>query len=441
MIVFEKAIQFLLCIIEVFIVLDFAGYVNEYRKGSEKSARKLIVLPFVLALFLINQFEIPLLNLTGGFFCCFLCTLCLFEEKWKRLVASTALAYLVLVCGEIIGECIMSVLVGVDSLLSLDHYITLAFLLLFEKMIALFLVKALQGFFMRKGNRAGNLLFKECLVLPVATCVLFGLLFTFQLNEAMKDSEKMALCLSCFGILFANIFVFSKMEQMSEFMENSKKMELLSLKYEMQKENYENLDAINEEHRRFMHDIRKYLQTIGGLAVQNNNRDIIGFLEELDIKIGELENMQYSSNRILNALLLERREIAGKKEIHFEAKVEPGLEIIQVGDVDLITMLGNLLDNAIEAAEKCPPGAREICVHIFQGNKHFLMIQIENSICREPVRENNLFVSTKKNPEKHGIGLKNVRKVVSRYGGVLEYEIGNQICKAGLVIPNDIKNM
>lgn len=436
MILFEKAFQFLLCVIEMYIVQDFVKSVNEYREGSSRMANIVKAVPFVIAILLINQWNIPLLNLAGVFLCYILCSVVLFASSLKRLIISTGIAYIVLVCGEIIGECIMSVLVGVDSLINLNNYYTLAFLLLFEKMVSLFLVKLLQGFLLKKRNQLSDSLFKECLILPIATCILFGLIFTYQINETMGDSGKIALCAGCFGLLFANIYVFAKLERMAELMEENKKMELLALKYKMQKQNYDSLTEMNEEHRRFIHDISKYFRTIGGLAEQSNDREIIQLLHQIDVKIGTLDNMQYSSNKILNALLLERKKMAEEKGIRYEVKVEPDLQIMQVEDVDLITMLGNLLDNAIEASENCIPEERFISVHIFQGNRHFFMIDIENSIHSTPVKEEGVFLSTKKDAWRHGIGLKNVKRVVARYGGVAEYKAENKKFKVSLVLPN-----
>ena len=87
-------------------------------------------------------------------------------------------------------------------------------------------------------------------------------------------------------------------------------------------------------------------------------------------------------------------------EFFLDAKVSE----IPMEDADFIVVLGNLLDNAIEAAEQCRKENRKIWMSIQNINEMF-MINLKNTCETTPIEKNNKFVTHKKNTERHGLGL------------------------------------
>ena len=88
---------------------------------------------------------------------------------------------------------------------------------------------------------------------------------------------------------------------------------------------------------------------------------------------------------------------------------------------DCCILLGNLLDNAIEAAEKCREGARWIRLEFHQHNEIFLLV-IKNSSSQLPKLQGRSFRTTKKEQDLHGWGLQNVEDLVNKYGGTIKYD-------------------
>ena len=129
---------------------------------------------------------------------------------------------------------------------------------------------------------------------------------------------------------------------------------------------------------------------------------------------------EYSDNPMLNILLADRKQAAEGSDIRFMVKVEStGLGFIE--PVDVTTLFGNLLENAMQAASKCS-GERYIRVHIRNYNE-MLSIRIENSVEKEVRIKNGRPVSTE--GKGSGIGCLNVQRCVEKYGGSVLYKNGD----------------
>lgn len=96
----------------------------------------------------------------------------------------------------------------------------------------------------------------------------------------------------------------------------------------------------------------------------------------MKIRIGEMEDEFYTKNKVLNTILCEKKREAIDCQIDYTAYVEPGVPLSFIQDIDLIIIMGNIIDNAIEAS-KVESGYLDI--KIFETQKgHFLMIRVEN---------------------------------------------------------------
>ena len=98
-----------------------------------------------------------------------------------------------------------------------------------------------------------------------------------------------------------------------------------------------------------------------------------------------------------------------------------------IDSVDLCTILTNLLDNAIEACERCSPEIERKIKLTIRRIHQFIIIKIENSSSTTPTIRNEKMMTTKINKSMHGWGIQNVRAAVEKYHGVMEYDYKNNI--------------
>ena len=104
-----------------------------------------------------------------------------------------------------------------------------------------------------------------------------------------------------------------------------------------------------------------------------------------------------------------------------------------MAEYDFFTILSNLLDNAIEAAEHCKSGEGYIILKLYSLNNVF-KIALKNNYAIEPCKSGKRFVSIKTNTDIHGWGIENVKEIVNKYEGVLDIKFGNKIFLVEIIL-------
>lgn len=215
---------------------------------------------------------------------------------------------------------------------------------------------------------------------------------------------------------------------------------------EQQMKNYENdllymseLEKKDEKHSEFIHNMIHYLTAIGELAKNQHYDRILSILRDLNVKMGNDSRIIYTNYKVVNAILSQKKRESEEYGVMLEVYVEPGIQFGQVSDGDLVAMLGNLLDNAFQAAAKCQEDSRKVVINIYLENGgRISVIKVTNYYTEQLVVNKFGFASTKKDKGIHGIGLKSVKKTAERYGGYLECFTKEQIFTAILILPTAV---
>lgn len=183
----------------------------------------------------------------------------------------------------------------------------------------------------------------------------------------------------------------------------------------------EQLEKKEESHSEFIHNINHYFIAIKELARVEHCNQIVDLVQELNGKMLLNERIIYTNYKVLNAILAEKASEAAEKQIALDVYVEPMLKLEGIGDCDLVAMVGNLMDNALEAAVKCEGEKRKVSVKIFMEREgKVCVMKLANYFVTPPIKRKTGFISTKKGREIHGIGIKSVEKTAKKYGGYLQ---------------------
>ena len=145
-----------------------------------------------------------------------------------------------------------------------------------------------------------------------------------------------------------------------------------------------------------------------------------------------------TGNDVLDTILTEKSLYCKDREIQVSCVAE-GKQMDFVNTIDLYAILGNALDNAIEAVEKFEEREkRQIDVLIYR-KQNFLVINIMNPIPERLVYEEELPVTTKGDRKFHGFGLRSIQYLVRKYDGVVNIseEDGCVSLKILMPIPNE----
>ena len=189
-------------------------------------------------------------------------------------------------------------------------------------------------------------------------------------------------------------------------------------------------DKLNQLHS-LRHDMKNHLIVIDGYASQHNDRKIHEYIHNISEDLS-LTNAVDSGSHIVSALIAEKEDKAKSQNIRCEINIStPG---INIDDFSITTIIGNLFDNAIKAASECEHGW--IRFSITQTGS-YMSIVIENSYSGNIIENNGEFTSTKNDKVlPHGIGIKNVRKVVSNLNGHIDFSYASGYFSVKAQLPN-----
>lgn len=177
-----------------------------------------------------------------------------------------------------------------------------------------------------------------------------------------------------------------------------------------QKEKYEQLSQSYRNNRRLIHDVKKHYYSIQEYIHRNN---LQGLLEYTHSAIDDLEStyVKYNTgNLVIDSLLTNYDTVYEANHIHFSVHLNVDCGQIPIKDYDLCIVLGNLLDNALQANDKIEILEREVLIEIETTENSKFRIHSEN-----PLPEHDFDVQ--KNVLHHGYGLENMKKVVSENHG------------------------
>ena len=183
--------------------------------------------------------------------------------------------------------------------------------------------------------------------------------------------------------------------------------------------------------RSVRHDIKNHLIIIDGYAAQKKFEKIHEYISRIGDRFKDTAPIQTSSTAV-SAILNEKSALAQQKNISCE--ITCNFPSLKIDDFTMITILGNLLDNAITAASKCSDGWIKADL---QQEDSILVITIDNSHAEEIQEKDGVFTSTKTdNADIHGIGIKNVRKAVNDLRGQIEITYTENTFHVCIMLPN-----
>lgn len=197
---------------------------------------------------------------------------------------------------------------------------------------------------------------------------------------------------------------------------------------EMQRNYYKDRIRDEERVRSIYHDMKNHLLLLQAQA--GNGQEVQDSIQELKEQIQEYENYYCTGNEFLDIMIRDKAKIAQEKKIDFSAVIsfESGTFL---EPLDISTIFGNALDNAIEASEKLPEDSRMITVKA-ERVRDMLLITIENNILpgtkiTEETTKTDRFI--------HGFGLSNIKSAVGKYGGQCSIKSENSKFMLKIIVP------
>ncbi len=271
------------------------------------------------------------------------------------------------------------------------------------------------------------------LLIPLSSIMMILLVYYCLMQlEAISDPLAWGVLICCSLYIAFNYVVFYFVERIYDDAQKDIELSVARGIITKQSEQYTQLLESNREIRAIRHDYNNF--TTGLISeIEKGNYDIA--LEELyKLKHSFNESTLLSNNiGIVHLIVDQKIALARESDITIDFEYHD-LSKIKISDIDLAIILGNALDNAIEASRLLPLDIeRKIYLNIKMHNSN-ISVLIKNNVV-ENVDVNNL-VTTKKSKDLHGFGIESMRQLVEKYRGELIFNCQNLVFETYIVLTN-----
>lgn len=230
--------------------------------------------------------------------------------------------------------------------------------------------------------------------------------------------------LYCVSLLFIQSELFKKSALEKELFTMNMLMKQQEEQYEITRDN---IDMINQK----CHDLKHQVRALRGLADDESKER---YLKELEQSVEIYGAIVKTGNDVLDTILTEKSLSCQAKGIKINC-IADGSKLEFVDPVDLYGILGNAVDNAMEAVEKISNARmRLIDIAIFTRDR-FLVINITNPMTGQVKLKNGLPVSTKSHNGYHGYGLRSIRHSLGRYDGTMSVNVSDHTFELKMLLP------
>lgn len=262
------------------------------------------------------------------------------------------------------------------------------------------------------------------LVIPILGIVMLHALIVADIgNRGLMIGES-------FGILGINILVFYLYHTYMDIYQRLHEKEVLEQQVKIYRNQLEIIEQTQAKVRSLRHDMSHHIQALRRFAVRNEGQEVLRHLDKMESAITIEKEYVYSGNKEMDGLLNYMLEKANNalKQVEIEIK---NLRSLDEYSFELAIILGNLLDNAIEAARQTEEQALRFQM---EEDKGMLFIHVVNKYCGELRIKEGRLLSTKLDGKNHGMGLKNVRDIVEKNHGVLDIRYDNGIFEVDVIL-------
>lgn len=255
-------------------------------------------------------------------------------------------------------------------------------------------------------------------------CIMSENLFIYAKVDPGAALFNIVLQFYCITLLYLQSALFKKSSMRKE-------LETIQLLWHQQKGQYqlskETIELINHK----CHDLKHQVQAIRAVKDEKERETYLGKIEK---SVQIYSAIVRTGNEILDTILTEKSLICENSGIHINC-VADGSLLAFMNPVDLYTLFGNALDNAIEAVRKLESKEKRVIDIMLYERQSFLMLQIVNPMCGEVKFEDGLPLTTKAKNGYHGYGMKSMLHTIQKYEGHLTTEVKNGCFYFNVMLP------
>lgn len=238
-----------------------------------------------------------------------------------------------------------------------------------------------------------------------------------------------AIALSVFVIFLISFLALYLLRKITKKSEEIMLTNLKMQQIEMEHKQNEDMAIVVNDLRSLRHDMNNHMSVLQGLLSMQEYDDAKNYLSTITEELAVANSFIFTDNKVLSVMLNNKISKAHQLGITFDTELLTSAT--PFSDNDLCAVVGNILENAIEASSK----HEDPYIHFImkKTDKQFV-IECQNNYVVAPVFEKGNLVTTKSDKSYHGIGTKNIRSIVDSYHGITTFTADDLFC-VKIVVP------
>lgn len=363
------------------------------------------ILRLVICTVQYTLFPYPLLNTAVGLLTLIIISICYGGTHIKKLVVSVIILMSLFTAEAVLAGIVAIANVDIESQGNTGG----AFVCVGISIVLALIYETIRAF--KNIDKEFNLTVEFGAVILLLCVIIFILETTIFKQQHIDNSVKILSVVCMLIVLFIIIFLYDTISKNYKEKMRSKIFELEKNYYYRQAEM---LQVKNKELSEFRHDINNHLYSLAGMA-GDNNPEIKQYIERITNRLQKTVMFSDTGNIAIDSILNYKLSVAKDNNVKIFTNISVPVHIVSDTEI-IVTILSNLLDNAIEAGKKIDNPYIKIKIIYLKG---LLSIEVINNYNGMVNTKKGKVVTSKQNKEFHGIGLQNVEIAINENNGYL----------------------
>lgn len=235
-------------------------------------------------------------------------------------------------------------------------------------------------------------------------------------------------------VCITNMLLYLLVNQIQKLQKSKYELSLMNERIVLEKKQSENANIIWSNIRKVRHDIKNHLSVIKSALESGDVDACLSYIDDIQQTVESMGDLIRSGNSIIDYLI--NSKLSGLDGVDVLITGSAG-NFGDIKDSDMVCILGNIIDNAVEAQDNVT-GVKRIELYFLKMNQNRLIV-CKNSVESSVLDKNSELKSTKKDAYMHGFGHQIVETVVKKYGGMVGYFEGGGMFGVQVSIPEPIE--
>lgn len=406
---FDNIILLMTNAFEIYVIYKFLGDIWGNMCVSRKTAVAMYGTGYFVTSYVMLFESYPILNLLSCCILFLLIMLCYRATVYKKIIVSI----MIYIC-LFVSEAIVALVIGLaDYQITEKAFdnVTVAVSVM-DVIIFSIIIVIVERFI----NVSADIKVPKLFIIVISLVFMSSvILLTMVFHQ--KNINYIFSCIALVCVLISSFTIIYLYDSIAKLFDERTKSELMK----RERTYYHNQSVLLQKNtndlREFRHDINNKLMVIKQYAYSNELDKLVNYINEITAKMGKTKTYSLSGNFAIDNIINYKLSEAAEKGITVTTDiVMPGE--INVEDDDMVVIIGNLLDNAIEAVKKLKDNRHINIILKMKNNSIFL--NIENNHNNEINTKSEGIITTKDDKKMHGIGLNSVKNTVYKYDGIFE---------------------